>query len=62
MNEPLPQLEPATARKIFIWQMLFFAALFALATVENIITVIADFSRRGAPLVTFHIFGPWQSP
>jgi len=54
VTEPLPQLQPATARKIFIRQMILFAVLFALATVDNVFTVIADNARHG------HLLPVWE--
>lgn len=54
MTEPLPQLQPMTARKIVVWQMIFFAFLFALATVDNVFTVIADNARHG------HVLPVWE--
>jgi hypothetical protein len=50
VTEPIPQLNPATARKIFIRQMIFFAALLGLAALENIFTTLADSARGGHPL------------
>jgi hypothetical protein len=50
VTEPIPQLNPATARKIFIRQMIFFAALLALAALENTFTALADSARGGHPL------------
>lgn len=50
MTEPIPQLEPATARKIFIRQMIFFGALLGLATLANTFTHLADNARGGHPL------------
>jgi hypothetical protein len=44
------ELQPTTARKIFIWQMLFFAALLSLVALENAYTVVADHARSGDPL------------
>jgi hypothetical protein len=48
--EPIPQLSPATARKVFIRQMIFFAALLSLAALENTFTDLADSARGGHPL------------
>jgi hypothetical protein len=44
------ELQPTTARKIFIWQMLFFAALLATAAFVNSYTVVSDHARGGNPL------------
>jgi len=43
-------LSPTTARKIFVWQMLFFAALLAVWALDNGYSVAADFARVGAPV------------
>jgi len=50
VTEPIPQLNPATARKIFIRQMIFFAALLGLAALDNTFTHLADSARGGHPL------------
>jgi len=50
VTEPIPELNPATAHKIFIRQMIFFAALLGLAALENIFTTLADSARGGHPL------------
>ncbi len=51
MNQDQAQeLEPKTARKIFVWQMTVFAALFSLVVVDNIFTTVADRARVGQPL------------
>jgi len=50
VTEPIPQLSPATARKIFIRQMIFFAALLSLAALGNTFTTLADSARVGHPL------------
>jgi hypothetical protein len=49
-TESALELEPGTARKIFIRQMLFFAALLSLVALENAYTVVADHARGGNPL------------
>ncbi len=54
MTDPITQLKPATARKIFIRQMIFFAALLALAALENIFTTLADSARVG------HLLRAWE--
>jgi hypothetical protein len=50
MTETTPNLSPATARKIFVWQMLFFAVLLAVSAFINGYTVLADRARAGDPL------------
>lgn len=37
----------ATARKVFAWQLLFFAVLLTVSTVNNTYTVLADRAREG---------------
>jgi len=46
----ISQLQPATARKIFRWQMLVFALLLGLFALADTYTVIADRARAGIPL------------
>ena len=46
MSEPL-KLAPATARRVFLWQMLFFGVLLVLTAVENTYTVLDDRAREG---------------
>jgi hypothetical protein len=50
VTDPITQLKSETARKIFIRQMIFFAALLALAALENTFTTLADSARVGHPL------------
>ena len=45
-----PPLAPATARRIFLWQMAFFGALLALSALSNTYTVVTDHAREGDPL------------
>ncbi len=49
-TESALELEPSTARRIFIRQMLFFAALLSLVALENAYTVVADHARGGDAL------------
>jgi len=44
------ELEPSTARKLFLRQTLFFAALLSLVALENAYTAVADHARSGNPL------------
>jgi hypothetical protein len=44
------ELSPATARKIFVWQMVFLTVLATLSTISNTYTVVADRARSGRPL------------
>jgi LytTr DNA-binding domain len=50
VTETTRELSPPTARKIFIWQMMFFAALLTLSALDNGYTVLADHARGGDPL------------
>jgi hypothetical protein len=50
VTESALKLEPSTARKVFIRQMLFFAALLSLLAIENAYTVVADHARGADPL------------
>jgi hypothetical protein len=53
VTEASHQLEPATARRIFIWQMAFFAVLLTLSAVSNTYTVVDDHARVGDQLQTW---------
>ncbi len=46
----LEELSPATARRIFLWEMLFFAVLLTASAVDNSYTVAADRAGMGYPL------------
>ena len=50
MTEASQELEPATARRIFIWQMVFFALLLTLSAISNTYTVVDDHARAGDQL------------
>lgn len=50
-----PELTPATARKIAVWQMAFFAGLLTVIAVSNVFTALADNARGGYIL-------PWWMP
>ncbi|HEY1990967.1 MAG TPA: hypothetical protein VGH71_00795, partial [Gammaproteobacteria bacterium] len=41
------ELTPATARKIAVWQMAFFAALLCVIALSNTFTTLADNARGG---------------
>jgi hypothetical protein len=41
------ELAPSTARRILLWQMLFFGVLLTLTAVENTYTVVDDHARAG---------------
>ncbi len=47
MTETSHQLEPATARRLFPWQMVFFAALLGAAALSNTYSSVADYARGG---------------
>jgi hypothetical protein len=42
VKELAQELKPATARRIFWWQMAFFCALFTIAALDNTFSVMAD--------------------
>ncbi|HEX4240419.1 MAG TPA: LytTR family DNA-binding domain-containing protein [Steroidobacteraceae bacterium] len=44
------ELSPSTARKIFVWQMAFFAAVLTLSAIDNAYTVRADHAHAGDPI------------
>lgn len=44
------QLKPATARKVFLWQMTLLAILLAAAATSSVFTAIADAARDGIHL------------
>lgn len=50
VTQTTQELSSATARKIFVWQMLFFGALPAVSALVNGYSVVADLARMGAPL------------
>ena len=54
MIDTFERLEPATARKLFLWQMAFFGALLALSNVVNALSSNTDYARVGIPLE------PWK--
>lgn len=43
-------LSPQTARKVFVWQMVFFGFILTLAALDNTYTVLADRARVGDSL------------
>ncbi|HEY1891228.1 MAG TPA: LytTR family DNA-binding domain-containing protein [Steroidobacteraceae bacterium] len=50
-NDPL--LKPATARKVFRWQMAFLAVLLAASATSNVFTEISDWGRGGGHLAAW---------
>ena len=48
------ELTPVTARKIAVWQMVFFAGLLTVIAVSNVFTTLADNARGG------YILSWWQ--
>lgn len=50
MTQTPPDLSPATARKILLWRMAFFAVLLAAVSLDNAYTAVADHARAGNPL------------
>ena len=47
MENPQPQLEPATARKIAVYQMVFFAGLLCAIGLSNVFSVLTEHARGG---------------
>ncbi len=45
MNDAVPELTPATARKIAVWQMAFFAGLLTVIAVSNVFSTLTDSVR-----------------
>jgi LytTr DNA-binding domain len=50
VNELAQQLKPATARRIFWWQMAFFGALLSISALDNAFSAMADRARLGHPV------------
>lgn len=44
---PAQNLEPTTARKMFLWQMAFFTVLLVVVAISNVFTEIADRANEG---------------
>ena len=53
MTEAAQELNASVARKIFLWQMIFFGVLLVLSALGNGYTVLADHARGGDPLPTW---------
>ena len=47
MMETIHDLKPATARRLFPWQMAFFAVLLGASMLSNTYSVVADYARGG---------------
>ena len=47
MTDAVHDLKPSTARRLFPWQMGFFAALLTASTLSNTYSVVADYARGG---------------
>ena|SRR5580698_3237841 len=47
MIDAVHDLKPATARRLFPWQMAFFAVLLAASVLSNTYSVVADYARGG---------------
>lgn len=56
MTDFTQTLRPDTSRKIFFWQMVFFAVLLALNDVANALSTITDYTRAGLPVVHWEPF------
>jgi hypothetical protein len=50
VTDAVHNLKPATARKIAVWQMAFFAALLCAVALSNVSTALADYARGGEAL------------
>jgi hypothetical protein len=48
VTQSTQQLSDATARKVFVWQTIFFAVLLSLSAINNTYTALADLAREGA--------------
>ena len=51
--ESVQHLKPATARRVFLWQMAFLAVLLSANAVSNVFTHIADSARGGTHLAAW---------
>ncbi|HEU5398558.1 MAG TPA: LytTR family DNA-binding domain-containing protein [Gammaproteobacteria bacterium] len=47
MSDAVHDLKPATARRLFPWQMAFFAALLGAAALSNTYSTVYDYARGG---------------
>jgi hypothetical protein len=47
MTDTLHDLKPATARRLFPWQMVFFAVLLGASVLSNTYSIVADYVRGG---------------
>src|SRR5579871_3471043 len=47
MNDAVHELKPDTARRLFPWQMAFFAVLLIANSLANSYSVVADYARGG---------------
>ena len=46
MTDTVHDLKPATARRLFPWQMVFFAVLLGAAVLSNTYSIVADYAPR----------------
>jgi hypothetical protein len=53
VTEGAQEMNASVARKIFLWQMIFFGVLLILSALGNGYTVLADHARGGDPLPTW---------
>ena len=53
MTEAAQELNANVARRIFLWQLIFFGVLLVLSALGNGYTVLADHARGGDPLPTW---------
>ncbi|HEV2212851.1 MAG TPA: hypothetical protein VGS99_05855, partial [Gammaproteobacteria bacterium] len=47
MSDAAHDLKPATARRLFPWQMAFFALLLGAAALSNAYSTVFDYARGG---------------
>jgi len=50
MSDAVHDLKPATARRLFPWEMAFFAALLTAVTLSNTYSIVFDYARGGHPI------------
>lgn len=60
MTEAFHELEPDTARRLFPWQMLFFAALLGAVMLSNTYSTVANYARGGGHIDFWRPF-TWES-
>lgn len=56
MTELSQDLRPDTTRKVFLWQMVFFAVLLAMNDVVNALSTITEYARAGLTVARWEPF------